>query len=1329
MVELTVQSRTEIVVGSAEKKLIRVLHVDDEVGLLEVAKQCLELQGPFEVDTACSVEEALVKLENQRYDAVVSDYQMPGKDGLQFLETLRKNGNNIPFIIFTGKGREEIAGKALNLGADQYLNKNGDPETVYGELAHGIIGAVERMRAKEELRESERKLRILFEESATPILVVNENGEYTDANQAALNFLECTKDELLCRHVWDFSPSGSFENQKMDPSQFLKACTVEIDHLVNGKVKTLLLNVVPIETSEGTFVYGIGQDITERKRLEKTLWESRKGQNTLRKSGINVVGDVSWGTHICQFYETKQDMIDVLVPYFAEGLRNNEFCMWVTSESLSEEEAKEAMRKAMPDFDEYDRKGQMEIVPYTEWYVKDGTFDLQRVLNAWIQRLSKALADGYEGMRITGNTAWLENKDWDDFADYERQVNEAISEHRMIAVCTYSLDRCGSAEIIDVVAHHQLALFKRKGKWMITENSETRQRREALEKSQRRLQKVFDASPDAIIVLGLNGDIVECSQATLKLHGYTSKEELIGKNVSILFSEKDRETTLRNLKGSLNEASATSIECILSTRNGRLFPAQVSASVIQDSQANPVGYIIIAKDMTAQKKAEQEILKAAETWQKTFDAISDFALVVDKDFKIMRLNRALCELLKKDPEELVGKRCFEVLHGTDRPWPNCPTVETLRTGETATAEVVDPHIGKPLLVTNYPLFDENGRVSACVHVAKDVGLLKESEKALREHEAVLSAIIENTSDSVWSIDNEGRLLFANTAFKRQFSLVYGVEPEEGMNLAEIVPKTQIPFWVETHNRALKGGRFSFEQKLEIKGVTVDVEISANPIVNERGEITGVTYFSRDITCRKKTVTSEQPWKILFESAPDGIYLSDVKGTFIDGNRAAEEITGFKREELIGKSFLKLGLLPKREIPKAVALLARNALGKSTGPDEVTLRRKDGTEVVVEIRTFPMKTQDGTVVLGIARDVTDRIKIQNMMKENQAKFKALFVGSPEAGVFVDRDFRVLDVNPRFEELFGYSLAEVKGKHINDVVVPNDKRKEAEALDSHVIRGYAHQNTWRRRKDGVLVPVSVSAAPVTVEDRLAGYVCIYADISELKNIQRKLEMMNEKLRVVGGLTRHDVRNKLSAITGNIYLHKKKLADRPDVLEGFSNMQAACEQIVRILEFSRDYERLGIEELSFVDVETTIGKAAGSFSDLKGAKIVNECHGLTVLADSLLERLFYNLIDNSLKHGGKITKIRIHHEESQDQLRLIYEDDGVGIPKENKAKLFTEGFTTGKGSGYGLYLIRRMVETYGWTIEETGTSGKGAEFTINIPKIRPDGRQNYKLGWNKV
>jgi CheY-like chemotaxis protein len=106
MTELTVESSAEAVVGLNEKKPIRVLHVDDELGLLNVAKQCLELQGAFQVDTAGSVEEALNKLKGKEYDAVVSDYQMPGKDGLEFLEELRQKGNVIPFIMLTGKGAQ-----------------------------------------------------------------------------------------------------------------------------------------------------------------------------------------------------------------------------------------------------------------------------------------------------------------------------------------------------------------------------------------------------------------------------------------------------------------------------------------------------------------------------------------------------------------------------------------------------------------------------------------------------------------------------------------------------------------------------------------------------------------------------------------------------------------------------------------------------------------------------------------------------------------------------------------------------------------------------------------------------------------------------------------------------------------------------------------------------------------------------------------------------------------------------------------------------------------------------------------------------------------------
>lgn len=187
----------------------------------------------------------------------------------------------------------------------------------------------------------------------------------------------------------------------------------------------------------------------------------------IRKTGLDIIGDVPWGTHYCLFYQTKEDLINILVPYFKTGLENNEFCVWVTSIPLSEKEVEKAMRRAVPDFDQYLKRGQIEIVSYDGWYLKDGSFSLQRVLNAWIDKLNQALVKGYDGLRVTGNTFWLKKRDWESFADYETEVDSVIHKYRMIAICTYSIDKCGANEVLDVVSRHRSGLILREGKWEI----------------------------------------------------------------------------------------------------------------------------------------------------------------------------------------------------------------------------------------------------------------------------------------------------------------------------------------------------------------------------------------------------------------------------------------------------------------------------------------------------------------------------------------------------------------------------------------------------------------------------------------------------------------------------------------------------------------------------------------------------------------------------------------------------------------------------------------------------------------------------------------------
>src|SRR2546430_122026 len=177
----------------------------------------------------------------------------------------------------------------------------------------------------------------------------------------------------------------------------------------------------------------------------------------MRKTGIDVVGDMPWGTHFCLFYETKDDILDTLVSYCKAGLEGGEFCLWVVSEPVTVDEATYALNRAVPELDRYLADHSIEIVSARDWYLQGGTFDLKRVIDGWHEKLTRALASGYAGVRVTGDTAWLEKKDWKDFCEYEEALNESVANQRLAVLCTYPLAACGAAEILDVVRTHQFA--------------------------------------------------------------------------------------------------------------------------------------------------------------------------------------------------------------------------------------------------------------------------------------------------------------------------------------------------------------------------------------------------------------------------------------------------------------------------------------------------------------------------------------------------------------------------------------------------------------------------------------------------------------------------------------------------------------------------------------------------------------------------------------------------------------------------------------------------------------------------------------------------------
>jgi signal transduction histidine kinase len=210
---------------------------------------------------------------------------------------------------------------------------------------------------------------------------------------------------------------------------------------------------------------------------------------SLRSTGLDVLGDRPWGTHFCLFFDTKSDLLDILVPYFTTGLANNEFCFWVLADPLTEYDARQALHAALPAADRHLIDEQMEFIACEECYLHNGMFDLDHVSTEWGIRLQRALSAGYDGIRVTGSTGWLQTREWPDFWKYEASLNDAIVGLPMTVLCTYPLVGSGGCDVLDVAHTHQSAIAKRGGNWEVIETAAMKDAKEEIRKLNEELEQ------------------------------------------------------------------------------------------------------------------------------------------------------------------------------------------------------------------------------------------------------------------------------------------------------------------------------------------------------------------------------------------------------------------------------------------------------------------------------------------------------------------------------------------------------------------------------------------------------------------------------------------------------------------------------------------------------------------------------------------------------------------------------------------------------------------------------------------------------------------------
>ncbi len=645
-----------------------------------------------------------------------------------------------------------------------------------------------------------------------------------------------------------------------------------------------------------------------------------------------------------------------------------------------------------------------------------------------------------------------------------------------------------------------------------------------------------------------------------------------------------------------------------------------------------VGFHAIIVDITELKMMEKKLKETNRKLEMLLETAMEGITIVDSNDNLSFLNKAFAGMLGYEKEELLGvnlrklvdKEGFEKIR---------KETEARKKGVTSRYEIKlyckngDPRI---VQVSASPFWDGDGNFAGTLAIIMDVTERKKMEEKLRESEEKFRGMAERSFDAIAIVNLEGNITYASPSVGKV--LGYPQNEVVGKSFLEYFSPDTLSnasqlFADLMQGKSLEGLQLGLPRK---DGTIATVEINAAPIIMN-GKVTGIQAVFRDITERKKIEErlreSEERLRSLIEYAPDAIYINDLNGKILEGNKQAEILTGYKKEELIGESILEAGLLPEKYIPKAIEAIQKNLSGQRTGPDEFELVRKDGSRVSVEISTLPIKIGQRIEILGIARDITERKQMQKKLEEYSQHLEAL-----------------------------------------------------------------------------------------VEQRT----------KQLKEAQEKL-IKSERLAAIGevaAMVGHDLRNPLTGIKGATYYLKTKLGPKTDgktreMLELIEvDVQYANKIITDLLEYSKKVHL----ELTEANPKTIITETLHLIKAPENIQIIDQTQPEPKIKIDVekMARIFNNLITNAIDampSGGKLT---ITSRKSNDNVEFIFADTGIGMTKETMEKIFTPFFTTkAKGMGLGLPICKRIVEAHSGKISVESVVGEGTTFTLTLP-IEPKTRE---------
>ncbi len=565
------------------------------------------------------------------------------------------------------------------------------------------------------------------------------------------------------------------------------------------------------------------------------------------------------------------------------------------------------------------------------------------------------------------------------------------------------------------------------------------------------------------------------------------------------------------------------------------------------------------------------------------------------------------------------------------------------------------------------------------------------------------------------LDTKMNLTYANQI---AFEWVGYTEDEfrQGLNLLQMIaPKDRERATVDF--RAIlegKGRTGTAGEYLALRkdGTTFPITIYSSPII-VNGRIAGLRGIIIDITERKKAENDLKNTvaflNSLIDQSPTPMWISNEKGILILINKACCDLLHIDEADVVGKysifedTIIKgQGFLPLVREVFEKGIVARFQIKYDTKQLK-TLQLDQFVSLILDETIFPVRDTSGKITNAVIQhiNVTDRKKAEQTLADEATWRKILISQSRDGIVILDNNGKVFEANQRFAEMLGYSSDEVRMLHVWDWDTQIEREKLLEMIRT-IDEAGDYLETHHSRKDGTVFDVEIrtNAAKFAGEKLI---FCVCRDITERKRAELVIREANKKINLLTSITRHDVVNQISILRGFAKIAKMKKPD-PVVVELLEKIDMVGSTIARQIEFTKAYQELGKHSPGWHRIREIVTQ-----HKTEGISLSCTCEA-EVFADPMLEKVFFNLIENAARHGERVTTIIVSCRDDPDGLVIFVEDNGAGVPPGLKEKIFEKGF--GKHTGFGLFLAREILAITGITIHETGEHGKGARFEMIVP-----------------